>query len=479
MKVMTKLIRPLLFSTYFKLDPLELEKRNLLDPILNADTKVFIDPLLLKSSSNKKISQDALAQLRDRFSKIIDLILVSERVGDPAWNAARKLLDLGERKETCLGFGGSSVSGSSRPDSLKDRVFQTTREIVHLGVKNPEIISLMGFLEDDVGPDTISDLTANAIWPALADITQQVCKDLKIPLQTVSISGQEVMLPANPSRGGQHGVLLVPRDIIRDLPIATDMSDVARVAFENRMIRERVNALIANFTRATIKEKKRVLKDAALRSADNFLELFEGLLEADSPYNVTEDRDGIYAFREALRTVASEYPFEISKLKSQSQAELVRIVNTIISQFKTLVEKNDLARLLWNKDSPRSEKAAQLLFYAVAEAYCKANGIEISPETNMGGGAVDFKFSSGGGFRYLVEIKLSSGSVVHGYEKQLEVYREAAGNADAALLVVNVGRIGDKLKKIQKIREDRIKAGARASDVHVIDASRKASASVR
>jgi hypothetical protein len=155
------------------------------------------------------------------------------------------------------------------------------------------------------------------------------------------------------------------------------------------------------------------------------------------------------------------------------------VVNEIIRQFKDLVEKKDISGLLWNKNRPRSEKAAQLLFYAVAEAYCQANKIEISPETNMGGGPVDFKFSSGGDCRYLIEVKLSTGRVVHGYEKQLEVYRAAAHDSDAALLIVNVGQIGGKLKQISKIRDDRLRAGERAAEIHVVDATRKLSASLR
>jgi hypothetical protein len=167
----------------------------LLDPILNADSNLFIDPLLLEKSNNPKISDLARRLLRGRFSSIIELVIASERVDDAGWKAARKLLDIGERRETCLGFGGSSVSGSSRPDSLKNRILQTTLEIVRIGVKNPEIVSLMGFLEDDVGPDTISDLASNAIWPALAEITQVFCNDLKIPMRRFYIGGVEVQLP--------------------------------------------------------------------------------------------------------------------------------------------------------------------------------------------------------------------------------------------------------------------------------------------
>jgi hypothetical protein len=42
----------------------------------------------------------------------------------------------------------------------------------------------------------------------------------------------------------------------------------------------------------------------------------------------------------------------------------------------------------------------------------------------MGGGPIDFKFSSGYAACVLVEMKRSGGTVVHGYEKQLEFYKD-------------------------------------------------------
>ncbi len=39
----------------------------------------------------------------------------------------------------------------------------------------------------------------------------------------------------------------------------------------------------------------------------------------------------------------------------------------------------------------------------------KQNDVDISPETNMGGGPVDFKFSTGYKNRILVKLELSQG----------------------------------------------------------------------
>src|SRR5947209_6556438 len=112
---MATLIRPVLFSAHFGVAPAKLGAKGLLDPILNADTKLFIDPLLLRTSTNSRIRTEAYNQLRDRFGEVLRLLIASRAKGDPAWKAAARLLDLRERSETGLGYGGTGVRGSSRP----------------------------------------------------------------------------------------------------------------------------------------------------------------------------------------------------------------------------------------------------------------------------------------------------------------------------------------------------------------------------
>jgi hypothetical protein len=76
-------------------------------------------------------------------------------------------------------------------------------------------------------------------------------------------------------------------------------------------------------------------------------------------------------------------------------------------------------------------------------------------------------------------VKRSKGSVRHGYEKQLEIYKKAAGTEEGIFVVLDFGDLGEKLDAIQRIRRDRIAAGEKASDIVVIDATKKASASKR
>jgi len=140
---MAKIRDPLLFSKHFGVDESALEAAGLIDPFLNVDTQLFIDPILLSKSSNPGIRERAYIHFREHFSNYIRLLDMSESEADAAWKAAKRLLDLREPPQTGLGYGGSGRSGSSRPNDVRDAIMRTSKEIVVLGAKDPEMISLM------------------------------------------------------------------------------------------------------------------------------------------------------------------------------------------------------------------------------------------------------------------------------------------------------------------------------------------------
>lgn len=122
----------------------------------------------------------------------------------------------------------------------------------------------------------------------------------------------------------------------------------------------------------------------------------------------------------------------------------------------------------------------QKLFFAVAESYCKAHNLDITPEAETGNGPVDFKFSIGYNGRVIVEIKKSNNSkIVHGYEKQLEIYKQAESTDKAIFLIIKVCDFDEKLIEINKIREKRLDKDGNASEVILIDGTLRASASKR
>ena len=474
---MDRLLRPELFSTRYGLPRDALNKENLVDPILNCDTRLFVDPLLIPTSSNPVIRKTGDRLLRQRFEQIIKLVAISSRPGDKAWRTAAELLSLEERPETCLGYGGSGTSGRSRPEEMRQQVLRTIKEIIDLGEKDPSIVSLMGLFEKGIGPDTISDLATNILLPALCEITESFSKTYNIPTRVFPNSKyMNYSLPENPYKD-ERPVILVPKDIVRHLPLAADWSDIPKVVEEIEEIRESFNRYVGNIAEATIVERKEALRKAAFESLSNFRALMEALINSSSHYDPNTDIFNYYAFRRLLATNLSDFAGKIAAPQRQDIDELKRIVKDVIEQFRNLVENKNMWELLWDGDRPKRERAAQLLFYGVADMFCKANDVDISPEANMGGGPVDFKFSSGYKGRVLVEVKLSKGQVVHGYKKQLEIYKKAAETNVGILLVVDVGNLGNKLAKIKRLQGYRLSKGEPASDIEVVDGKRRLSAS--
>lgn len=474
---MAKYSNPVLFSNYFGIDPKALDKANLIDPFLNVDLQLFVDPVLLERCSRDEISKKGVDDFRAHFENIIRLLAISEKEGDVAWRGAENLLNLQEPPENGLGYGGSSRSGSSRSEEIKQSILRTTSEIIKLGSKDPDMISLMGFFEEGVGPDTISDFTTRVIFSNLAEITKNFCDQVGVETQKWGEDGV-IELPLYIDENDKAGpFVLVPRDIVRDLPIANDWSDVQAAAMLNEQIRTRVSRMLAGIATPTITEYKEALRGAALSSPEAFQHFLASVMANAKAYDVDEDILGYFRLRDLMLQDKTRFE-EQSNVDLTKGPEAIRdVVLEAIEMFKKHIEVGDLWKELWSGDKPKLERASQIIFQLAADAFCKANNIDMSPEANMGGGPVDFKFSSGYEANVLVELKRDTGKVKHGYEVQLEHYKTANNSFFGIFVVIDYGKLGGKLEAIQKIRNKRIAAGQRASDIVVIDAAKKVSAS--
>ncbi len=471
---------PILFSQQFGVSPIRLAKLGVLDIILNADTKLFVDPLLLSFSSHKEIKEMAVDDFERRFEEIILLLQYSKAHGDRAWRAAEGKFRFREPIETGLGYSDGTTHGSAIGLTLRNKLLDTAKEIIDLGILDPRLFALLGLLEEGIGPDRISDITTNAIAPALVRFNERIAESLGLDTKNLIFCGTEGSLVANPLEGnGNSPIILTPLDLLRELPVAHSWSDIADAAAKNDQLRREVNGHIGNIWITQTRESKRQAREAVLRSRAAFDTLFSAVgFSSHDSYDTDADLSGHLIWREILTNISSQHPLHLISPPVESVDELDGFVRTIISQFSDLVENKDLWKLLWHQNKPRRECSSQLMFYGIADSYCKANNVDISPETNSGGGPVDFKFSSGYNARVLVEVKLSRGRVVHGYEKQLEIYKKAAGTTRAHLLIIDVGGMGNKLDVIQKIRNRTAASGEPASEFHVVDGNKQKSASV-
>jgi len=481
---LAKIINPVRFSDHFSFESVLLEAAGVLDPTLNVDTALFIDPLLLPSSRHSEINTDAQATYETHFSTIIRLLAASKTVGDVPWRSAMRQLSFPEIKGICLGYGSHSVSGSGSGSDMTDQVIRTAKEIVDLGVRDPDLFVAMALFEDGFGPDRISDMTCNIICKDLLSFNKRVLASLPVPVQPTTIllrNGRryEADLPLNPFVKGGAPIILVPGDILRDLPIARDWADVADAASRNQELRNKVNDQIARLWESKTLKGKGEVRDWALSGKSEFETLLEMIHGASpKPYDMGSDPIGEIFWRSLATSLAEREPFTLKPPPRMDLAGVVSVVEQIIDQFRFLIEDRRFSEELYNAGKPRPEKAAQRLFFAVAYAYCKANNLDLTPEADTGNGPVDFKVSAGFTGRVLVEIKLSTnGKVVKGYNRQLETYKSAEETLKGYYVIVDVGQMGEKGKNVLALKNEAVAKGEVASPVIFIDGIRRQSAS--
>lgn len=475
---------PITLSMAWGIDQDVIKKVGAIDVTLNCDTNLFIDPLLLAESTNKDFRECASAAYESRFHQLIELLTASTAVDDAAWRAAKKRISFHEIGYTHLGYS-AGTSGSGFGEKLAESLISTAKEVVSLGVNNPNLFVALALFEDGVGADRISDMTTNIIIECLARFTTSTCTHIKIDTKSFEIKGNSYDLPPNPLKPTEP-ILLVPADIVRDLPIASDWSTVSVAARETEDLRERVNAHIGEIWKAkTRRDKEEVLRNAlrSKKSFDTLLELIQ--YAADEPYDIANDHRGEIYPANIRRNISRIQPLDLHKYSGRklNLAEVDEVVVAIIAQFKSLIEDRGLWKELWDdkQENARLEKAMQRLLYAVALSYCDANDLDISPESDGGAGPVDFKVSNGANSKVLLELKRSTNSkLVDGYTKQLNAYRAAEGTIQAHYVVIDIGGLTPiKMKGLSDARSTAIKAGLNPSEIVIIDGNIQKSASKR
>jgi len=372
------------------------------------------------------------------------------------------------------------------PQDVRHRILGTARRIVELGVRDPELFTLIPLLEEGVGPDSISDMTSHVIASRLAEFTQRVLQDVEIVREKFVIGGSDFQLPVNPfalDRGSSLPVVLVPLDVLRDLPVASNWNDIGRVSAENAALRNRINVAIGDIWARHSKQKKEELRESVLSSREAFDALLEALREMPrNAYDLDIDPAGRSNWLELGRQIAQRFPYQLALTKPDIGG-LRQVVESIIERYQYLIENQGVWKLLYGPSGkPLHEGASQKVFFVTADSYCHASNIDVTPEANSGSGPVDFKLSRGYDARIVVELKLSTNPRLrHGYQTQLDAYMRGERTDVGYFVVLHVtsGRKSKQLDDILNLEAGARSAGQPHSPISVIDARPRASASRR
>lgn len=472
-----KIKSPLRFSRHFGISPELMEKMGVFDPVLEADTPLFIDPVLVAHSSSKEFSVKGQQRIDDFFSDLFKLVRASKAENDIAWKTANRILGFHEVPGTCLGYGGGSIHGSGWGSELTYELIKRANEIIKIGVNDPRLFLLIGLFSENIGPDRISDMATNILLPNIVEFTTTTCDVLGVPVEEVKIGNEEYFLPINPVQPRRTPILLLPTDVLRELPVALSVDEIWSAAAHNEELRTSMNSRVGALWEKANKEQKHEVLHAILKDPAYAQSLIDRIVSiAASAYDQKSDERGYLIWADLAYEINKEYPKNIKPATEPTTAELNRVVVEIIEQFRYLMEKRDLWRVLNDSESRKLEKTAQRIFFAVAFAYCTANNLDVIPEADTGNGPVDFKFSKGGHPKILVELKLSKNDVLHGHNVQLPIYIEAEKADHAHYIVIDVGHLGSKWTTLQA---ERVKNEQTEPAIWLVDATPRKSASTR
>jgi hypothetical protein len=468
-----------------------LARHGVFNGFVDLDSKFYLDPRLLPKSRVPEF-RGAAADIEGHFRNVIRLLKASRRGGDTFWKEAVSRLMFPEVSNTGLGYGATSTRGSAVGAKLAAEIAGTAKELIRAGITDPTIFELLGLFQDGIGADRVSDITVRILLPRIFAYTERVATRLGAPLTTVVIDRVEGRVPfdGQPSRW----FLMLPERLLTQLPVAGDFDDISSVCAHNSDLRWHVNDRLQPMWRGELREmRKGDVRRFLLENTD----ILESIMEdyrgrSAEPYDFVNDPSTELLWDDVVKDVVKKNPLPLRLAADPTVASTAGpattgegenatgVVARICDRYKHLIENKGLFELLWGHDGrPRPERMAQRLFLGIAESYCEASNLDLSPEVNSGSGSVDFKISRGYHTRVLVELKRSgNGKIAHGYDQQLARYKVAEGTPDAFFLILDFGdRNADQIAAIQRKAKAAARKGQPHSRVVVVDARQRLSAS--
>ncbi len=398
---------PLHITQAFRLEVAE-SKLDFFDANLKYDSKLFIDPFLLKRSPID-VEQGLYKRFGIYFREALDRSLAVQTGGE---KNLINYLTFHEPKEINLGYTKFSNKGSGLAAVFAKSLANffiggaATRLVSQTDLYpneeiNPEIFSVFA---DKVAEDRISDLTANLIMDYLVDYTQTQCKQLGIPIPNILpvsqtydfeeknwTGGQSYYLPENPIRPGEPVIFVPKRFLRKSVPVKVDIRQkVIGILSRDPILASRFENLIS-----------KTLESITVEEIRNILSNNEQILRKYLRLLAEQDRQQYDFLSDPLQLLAikrySNFFDRITKASAPTSCEdILSHTHTLIALFKEYFEHRGGWRDVWYYDEnktyrPDIEAAWGRIFLGMGLAYFKSYpAVTFVPEVGTGDGFVDF-----------------------------------------------------------------------------------------
>lgn len=430
------------------------------NPILHQDTLLFIDPFSVFKSQDE-LFKDSYSEIMYFFQQAFELIAHSSGLESHlSYKKAKNMLMFPEVNSICLGYSNTQ-HGSGTGLKWSKTLTHNISRLITKGVTHISHFEELGIFCEGIGPDRLSDMTANLLKTRLIAYTQKICNLHNVPMTKQRIQNayfdyeykrwynDEYLLPVNPYKQNAP-ILLIPKNFLNVLPEinSDDFSETIQLA--ERLRNDFNYEVDKNLDKETIAqiaiENYNLVKEYIDIVEKREVKSFGDLMKHTFRYN----------WYELSKKTVIDNPFLFDSTVNE-ETFFERIMN-FVNYYKEFIEFRSGYKLLWNdmKNTPRSEEDVQLLFKGILDEHCRANNIDLTREVNQGMGPIDFRFSSGYSNRVLLEIKLAKNTKFwNGLKKQLPLYM----NVDSCdkgifLVIVYTDKDVERIKNIQEVCHD-------------------------
>ena len=237
---------------------LQLEELGVFDSLMDEDSNFFINIKRLRDTKVPEF-KDSYDNVNTYFRNLGILLKASKSSGDKLYKTAVKKFDFSEVRGINLGFS-KGIRGAGFGPKLSSQIIKDASDIIKSGSEQPEIFHLTSLFEENVGPDRLSDMIATLIYDDIVKYTKRIYEEVGINEKTYPEYSFQSGLLLNPYKGCE--LLLLPIDILHELPIARTWDDIYRVVSENETIRREMSELVGKeWRKLASSQKKRYIKD--------------------------------------------------------------------------------------------------------------------------------------------------------------------------------------------------------------------------
>ena len=414
------------------------EELGVLDSFVNFDTPLYLNPKLL-SSTNIPEFKTSRQKIINHYEKTI-LLLQKTNFHDPYWKALKKHYSFPEPSGVGLGNSHNSTDGNGLTGIIAENCLRTLKSIVDLGVNDPEMYKLLFLIQENVGVDRISDMLCRIIYDDLVLYTNNM-------IEKLGINGYEVDKKNSMKyllRPSGKKMLLIPAELLSEIPSVADISDIDAVVSSNEEMKE----YLCNFfdeAYLNITKLKGFCIDEIKESVLSNKKLILSILcEANNKevevYDYIHDPLGIVNSVDFLRMFINENKVIDTKLKVSSLNDFVEQMLIVLRRcIENLGLNNELYFIdpTTKRYNLKKEIVSHRLFIVVLETAKTLKLFDFSFEPKVGNGQVEFVIYNMKE-KILVEFKLSTNNLVHGYDKQLPEYIKRYEATSAFYVIISV-----------------------------------------